>query len=201
MYTFRKTFFAVVSLAILVSCSVISRQAREGSLQPMPFKALLESGELYTGKTVLLGGYILETENKAGETIIRVLQSPLAFWDEPAEKDKSEGRFIIVHKGFLDPEVYRKDRRITVAGVIAGMEVEDIGNCPYACLKIESREMHLWPEYEHRDYYPYYDDYLFYYPSTHPYYYRYRGYPNYYYPYYPYYYRYQRYPNYYYPYW
>ena len=153
----------------------------------MPFKALLERAELYTTKTVVLGGYILETENKAGETIIKVLQSPLGFWDEPSEKDRSEGRFIVVHKGFLDQEVYRKDRLITVAGVISGLEVDDVGSCPNACLKIESREIHLWPEYDYRDYYyPYYDDYPFYYSPAHPYYYRYRSYPYNYYPYSPY---------------
>jgi hypothetical protein len=55
-----------------------------------------------------------------------------------------------------------------------------------ACLKVESREIHLWSEYEYRDYYPYYDEYLFFYPPGRPYYYPYQRYPYYYSPSYPY---------------
>jgi outer membrane lipoprotein len=64
---------------------------------------------------VILGGYILETKNLTDETIVEVLQAPLTFQVEPKSKDLSEGRFIVSHKGFLDPEVYNKDRKLTVA--------------------------------------------------------------------------------------
>jgi len=163
-----------VLLLFTVSCSVISRQIKEESLPPTSFRTLLQNINEYTGKTVILGGYVLETENKTDETIIRVLQAPLSFQDKPDSKDKTEGRFIVSYKGFLDPEVYSKDRRITVAGTIIGLQTEEIGSCPYACLKIESREIHIWPEYEYHDHFLYNDP--FYYS---PYYYPYRRYPYY----------------------
>lgn len=173
----------IVFLFFAISCSVISQQIKEQSMPSMPFRALVQNSAEYRGKTVILGGYILETENKTDETIIKVLQTPLSFGDEPLPKEETEGRFIVSYKGFLDPEVYSKDRRITVAGTIIGLQAEEIGRCPYACLKIEGREIHIWPEYEFRDYYLF--DAPFYYS---PYYYPYRGYPYYGYPpiYYPY---------------
>jgi outer membrane lipoprotein len=166
---FLKTIFSVtVLLMSTVSCSVISQQLKDESLPPTPFGELLQNIDEYTGETVILGGYVLEIENITDETIIRVLQAPLSFGDEPDSRDKTEGRFIVSYKGFLDPEVYSKNRRITVAGIIIGLQTEEIGSCPYACLKIESREIHIWPEYEYRDYFLY-DDPFYYSPYSYPY--------------------------------
>jgi len=183
---FLKTILSVtVLLMFTISCSVISQQLRDESLPPTPFKELLQNIDAYIGKTVILGGHVLETENKTDETIIRVLQAPLSFGDEPDSKDKTEGRFIVLYKGFLDPEVYSKNRRITVAGTIIGLQTEKIGSCPYACLTIKSREIHLWPEYENRDHFLF-DDPFYY--SPYYYYHPYRRYPYYLHspPYYPY---------------
>jgi outer membrane lipoprotein len=182
-----------------LSCSVISREVRNDAMAPMPFKTLVQNAGEYAGQTVILGGYIIGTENRAEETLISVLQTPLSTMDYPYYKDKTEGRFVARHKGFLDPEVYRRDRRITVAGTIAGLQTEQIGSCPYECLTIDSREIYLWSE--DRDYYVYDDPFVwsddpfyqpfnrrFYYPysrHSHPYnrrfYSPYGGYP--YYPY------------------
>jgi outer membrane lipoprotein len=153
----------IVSLLILTaSCSVISSRLREQALPEMPFPELLQNAEQYRGRTVILGGYIIETQNQPDQTVIKVLQTPLTFGEEPGEKDDSQGRFLVVHEGFLDPEVYKKDRIVTVAGTILGLESEDIGMCPYACLKIKSLQIHLWPEYDYR--YPYYSPYYYDYP-------------------------------------
>lgn len=175
MIFFKRNLLVIMLLIFSVSCSVMSQQVRNQAIPEMPFPELLENAEQYRGRTVILGGHILETENKPKETLIKVLQTPLTFGEEPAAKDESQGRFIIVHEGFLDPEVYSKDRRITVAGTITGFEVEDIGMCPYSCLKIKSQEIYLWSEYEYRDHYPYYYDYpYYYYPPFRHHYYRYR---------------------------
>jgi len=149
-----------VLLLFSVSCSVISGQIRDEAMAPMPFKTLVQNAPQYTGQTVILGGFILSTENKADETLISVLQTPLSSMEYPYNKDLSEGRFVVVHKGFLDPEVYRQNRRITVAGTIVGFKTEQIGSCPYDCLTIESRQIYMWPKNLQRNYYwrdePYY---------------------------------------------
>ena len=96
---------------------------------------------------------------------MKVLQAPLGFDDTPKSKELSEGRFIIYHKGFLDPEVYSKDRRITIAGRIAGSGMENIDNYAHRYLKIESREIYLWSDQE-----PYYPaPYHYYRPWYYPY--------------------------------
>ena len=78
----------------------------------MPFSTLLVEAEQYHGRIVILGGYILETSNLQSETIIKVLQVPLELGEEPGLKDRSEGRFKIYHKGFLNPEIFGRDRAL-----------------------------------------------------------------------------------------
>ena len=169
MNVLRSALLAILILVFTGSCSVISQQIRTESISPIDFKILLQESDKYMGDTVILGGYILETSNLTDQTIIRVLQAPLGVRDEPKSRDYSEGRFIISQKGFLDPEVYSKDRQITVAGTVIGSVVEKINDFSQPYLKIQSREIYLWPE--DYAYYPdfYYDPWFYPYP-----YYRYR---------------------------
>jgi outer membrane lipoprotein len=156
-----------------VSCTVISKPVRSEAEPPVPFKTLVAQADQFRGRTVILGGYILETMNLESETIIKVLQVPLAIGEEPGLRDSSEGRFLVYQQGFLDPEIYGKDRVITVAGEVIGSDSEEIGGNRIQYLKIKSREIYLWPEYETRGY-PYH-------PRRYPYYRH--GYPYYRYPY------------------
>ena len=137
-----------------MSCTVISGKVRSEAAPPVPFKTLLEKAEEYTGRTVILGGYILQTENQASQTILKVLQTPFRVGEEPDLRDLSQGRFVVYFKGFLDPEVYARDRAITVAGTVIGSEVEKIGEERVRYLKIENREIYLWPEYTNLPPYP-----------------------------------------------
>jgi outer membrane lipoprotein len=156
-----------------VSCTVISPQVRSEAEPTVPFRTLIAHTDQFRGRTVILGGYILETRNLESETIIKVLQVPLAIGEEPGLKDSSEGRFLVYHQGFLDPEIYSKDRVITVAGDVMGTGFEEISDAPILYLKLKNRETYLWPEYETYPYpYP---------PWNYPYFWH--GYPFYRYPY------------------
>jgi outer membrane lipoprotein len=148
MHLFQIILFSLSALMLPISCTVISKPVRSEAEPPLPFKILVAQADQFRGRTVILGGYILETRNLASETIIKVLQVPLAIGEEPGLKDSSEGRFLVYHQGFLDPEVYSKDRVITVAGEVIGSGFEGTSGDPIKYLKIENRELYLWPEYE-----------------------------------------------------
>ncbi len=64
------------------------------------------------------------------QTIIKVLQAPMGIREEPKSRDHSEGRFMISQKGLLDPEIYSKARKVTVAGIVVGTVVEKINDFP-----------------------------------------------------------------------
>lgn len=158
----------ILTTLFIVSCSVISKPVRNESVTPAHFKTLLLEADKHIGGTVIIGGYILETKNSVEESTLVILQSPLGLGQEVKTKDHTEGRFIVVHKGFLEPEVYSKDRKITVAGVVIGSVTMTIDGFPHPHLKIRSREIFLWPEKQ----YPYYNHYYdpWYWHRRHPYY-------------------------------
>ena len=149
----------------LAACSVISKDIRSEALPPMPFQTLLQHADEYSGKMVILGGYIIDVQNLNVQTIMKVLQVPLKFGEEPDVNTKSQGRFIVDYNGFLDPEIYTKNSAITVAGAINGTIVEDVGDQPLTYLKIQGREVYLWPGYEKNPrYFPPYP-YYWYWPG------------------------------------
>ena len=82
----------------------------------MSFCAAVTDTDTYRGQTVILGGHVIEVRNEAQQTVIVVLQTPLGSGQEPLPPDQSEGRFMLQHEGFLDPEVFAKGRTITAGG-------------------------------------------------------------------------------------
>lgn len=156
--TSRKTAILIIFgllAAALAGCSVVSKNTRQEAVAEINFAALKRNADEYVGKTVILGGYILEVENLADQTRLMVLQAPLNFRDEPGSRDRSQGRFRVVHPGFLDPAVYRKDRKITVAGVVTGTEKIRINKHEYILPVLRAREIHLWQKPPQPPEYPY----------------------------------------------
>ncbi|MBI2529419.1 MAG: Slp family lipoprotein [Candidatus Rokubacteria bacterium] len=99
----------------------------------------------HTGARVILGGEILATRPRVGETEIEVLARNLGSDDSPDRSDRSEGRFLVTTRGFLDPAVYAAGRRITVVGTVKGEEERAIGELPYRYPVITAEQIKLWP--------------------------------------------------------
>jgi outer membrane lipoprotein len=150
-----KVLLTLALAAATVSCSVISREIRAEAEPRVAFGALLENPDAFRGRTVILGGYILDVRVDGERNLLRVLQAPLIMRDEPAVRSDSQGRFCLVQRGFLEPEIFRPGRKITVAGNVMGMEPTSHG----PCLTLEAREIHLWQVNPYRDLpYDYYDE-------------------------------------------
>ena len=154
MDTLKYLFLMTLCGLIAVSCSVISKDIRSQAEPRIPFKEISRNPLKYQGRTVVIGGYVLENTASETQTTLTILQSPLKFEDEPDFKDNSEGRFKVSHQGYLDPEVYAKDRKITVGGTIAGCDKAASCHKPYPL--IESNEIYLWPKYDPDYRYRYY---------------------------------------------
>jgi outer membrane lipoprotein len=135
----------LTNLLITGCAPVISQEALREVDQRVRFEELLENPEAYRGRTVLLGGDIIETQNLPEKTLIIVLQRPLGFQKKPAADGSSKGRFIVSAPGFLDPAIYRPQRKITVVGVVLGKEVRALGEIEYSYPIISKREIHIWP--------------------------------------------------------
>jgi outer membrane lipoprotein len=139
-------FLTMVAMLLLVGCShVISKEVLKEVDKNVTFAQVVKDPDAYKGKTVLLGGAIIETKNLADKSQVVVLQRPLDSRDRPVAGDVSEGRFIVTTPGFLDPAIYSQGRKITVAGKVVGKEKRPLGEIEYAYPVIEKQGLYLWP--------------------------------------------------------
>ena len=142
MKTLTKLMIITFMVVFCVSCASVSKK---------PFKAMIEEADSRVGESVILGGYILDSQILDYNTEITVLQTPLDWKTKPQSKDKSEGTFLVSYEGEFNPNGYSPKDRITFTGKIAGIAEEKVEQCPGPCLKIESSKFRIWREYE---YYP-----------------------------------------------
>jgi len=98
----------------------------------------------HKGARVIVGGDILVTQPRAGETEIELLARRLRGDDSPERSDRSPGRVLLRSPEFLDPAVYAPGRRITVVGEVTGVEERKIGEVPYRYPVIAVERIRLW---------------------------------------------------------
>ena len=137
---------------------VISKNLRAEADPALSFSRVLQNPEAFKGKTVIWGGEVVETTNqKDGSTLIEVLERRLDRQGEPDEASPSQGRFLVQSQDYLDPYVYRRGRKVTVAGVILGQKMKPLGEMDYRYPLVSIKQLHLWPLYYYAPapYYPY----------------------------------------------
>jgi outer membrane lipoprotein len=91
-----------------------------------------------------LGGDIVTTTVKEGETWVEVLQKPLDSGQKPEDTDVSYGRFLVHFRDFRDPAIYAGGRKITVLGQVQGKKVMPLKEMDYTYPVLIPRESHLW---------------------------------------------------------
>jgi outer membrane lipoprotein len=99
----------------------------------------------HVGAHVVLGGDILSTTPKPGETEIEILARRLDRAGAPERTDVSGGRFLARVTDFLDPAIYARGRRITVLGTVAGSEERPLGDISYLYPIVTVERIKLWP--------------------------------------------------------
>ena len=141
-----KNAFLILLIFVLAGCAhVISQEALQEVDEDIYFEDILENPDRYIGKSILLGGDIIETRTLSEKTILLVLQRPLGFRKRPVTDGDSKGRFMVESSDFLDPAIYSEGRKVTVAGAFRGKEVRPLGNGTYGYPVIVAKEIYLWP--------------------------------------------------------
>jgi outer membrane lipoprotein len=132
---------------LVIGCTAgISKQARSKVTYTGSFSALQKTPDTYKNEVVMLGGKIIETKASSPLSEITVLQLAIDTSDQPVNSDKSEGRFIVQSKQFLDPAIYEKDMLITAVGTLKGSKVLPIGDLEYTYPIVDLIEIKLWPK-------------------------------------------------------
>ncbi len=143
---FKFPILFIVILFLSGCAHAVSNEMRQKARKDLAFATVLANPEVHRGEVVMWGGTIIETTNREGSTMIKVLQSPLDRYGFPMEEERTQGRFLVRVTGYADPEVYKKGRVITMAGEIAGAEEEPLGEIRYTYPVVQAREVHLWKD-------------------------------------------------------
>lgn len=153
----QKSYMLMVLLLLLAGCSPFSKSAMQQVDERLVFAAVQSNPDNFIGKKILWGGVIISTTNTSEESVVNIRQTDLDLSTRPKDLDRSQGRFLIRYRGFLDPIIYAEGREITVVGEITGKQDMVLGETRYIYPVIRSEELHLW---EKRLDLPYYDPWI-----------------------------------------
>ena len=87
----------------------------------------------------------MSTRNLTEGTLFEVLQKALDTTDKPLDTDRTEGRFMALCEGYLDPAVYSKGRQVTLSGRFLGTRTDMVGEITYVYPLLACLEVYLWP--------------------------------------------------------
>ena len=153
---FPKLALLSVFLLGAFSCAYpITTELRQQVTEDVTFPMVLQNPTAYVGDIVLWGGEIIETVTIQGGSEITVLDTPLDYQERPESARYSRGRFIAKSSKFLDPAIYKKGKKITLAGEIVGTETKPLGKVEYAYPVVMVKQLHLWKRAYYGRYYPY----------------------------------------------
>ena len=159
----------VITLLFLTGCAsnlpVELTTPIEGSPQ---VSEVLQNIDAHNGELVRWGGSIASIDNKENETWVEIVSRELNRSGRPKRSDQTSGRFLAKVNDFLDPEIYKNGRLVTIYGELAGGQDGKIGEQSYTFPVVNSKKAYMWSEYRdplsapyyRRPYYdPFYDPY------------------------------------------
>jgi len=181
------TVCLMIITLVLAGCaeSISDKFLKQVDNKNITFEQLIKNPDQYVGNSILLGGVIVSTENKNDGTLLEIYQTELDSSGEPKDVDISKGRFLAWDKDFLDSQIFRSGRRVTIVGVVKGVEVRKVGQVDYHYPYLVVKDIYLWRNVRTRMYPRYYWDYygpMWGYPYPYGWYYPYWGFYYHYYP-------------------
>lgn len=98
------------------------------------------------GERVQWGGQIVSIVNRDQSTHIEVLSYPVARDGFPNSYRKPTGRFVLEHRGFLEPVDYAPGRTVTVVGTVDSLIETSVGEAVFVVPLVRADQLKLWPE-------------------------------------------------------
>ncbi|MEJ2200095.1 MAG: Slp family lipoprotein [Desulfuromonadaceae bacterium] len=159
----RLLLLAGLMVALLFSgCApVISNEAKLAVDPLLDFSQDKQNPNAYLGKTLLLGGLLVDVRVHREGTELEIIQYTLGRWDRPLDPDPAGGRFLARTERFLDPELFLPGLQVTLTGQVVGEEVRPLRGTDFPYPVFTIGEIHLWQSSTRSNPYPPY-----YYPTS-----------------------------------
>lgn len=137
----------VLPVGLLLGCAAIPAAVEAPPDDDAPgLAAAARDADTHRGKRIRWGGTIAGVENRTDQTLVEVVFRPLDRDSRPRTTDTSDGRFLAVIPGFVDPAIYEQGRDITVSGHLDGATRRQVGDYRYNYPRVQVEGHHLWPK-------------------------------------------------------
>lgn len=135
----------LLSIFINAGCThVISSRAQDKVDRETEFDQVTENPERYMGKTLLLGGVIVDMRITGEASTLEIFRWKLDRWGEPFAVDEDAGRFLARTERPLDPALYAPGRLVTLTGTLIGQKTLPLGQLEYRYPLFRINESYLW---------------------------------------------------------
>lgn len=139
-----KTIAILFLLLTLAACA--SSPFKLDGVDRTIYPPMVTAEHPYTGRRVVWGGMIIKTEPMKAMTQVEVIAFPLNEYGEPDRQAASLGRFLLHHRGFLEPAEFASGRWVSAVGVISQSQLGKVGEANYHFPVMQAEQIHLWPE-------------------------------------------------------
>ncbi|BCA55767.1 putative Outer membrane lipoprotein Slp [Nitrospira sp. KM1] len=137
--------YAALFLALLAGCASSQESDDSVPVNRVTFAQVKGSPDSYRGQEVQLGGEVLSAKRLREGTRIEILQLPLDRSGAPgSDLTQSQGRFVALHKEFLDPATIPHGTRVTVTGDVTGSVTLPLDETEYTYPTVDARKLQVW---------------------------------------------------------
>jgi outer membrane lipoprotein len=109
----------------------------------LTFEVVVQNPKAYINSVVLWGGVIRKTVYEKQGIHLIVTQAPLDSKGYPEDRT-SGGEFIAQSPRYLDPQTYREGMKVTLVGVLSGVEEKESGPAEYPVPVVKVMEIRAW---------------------------------------------------------
>ena len=140
----KSVFSAIFLTLILAACASSPFDTAGGEPAALgPGEALAQRDA--TGVRVVWGGRIVGIVNRDDATEVEILALPLGPGDRPRREADGGARFVMLHRGFLDPMTYSPGRYVTALGRFTNIESRPVGAFSLDHPVLVAEQIELWP--------------------------------------------------------
>jgi len=139
--------YLLLTCLLLAACSSLPPAIKNPPLHDISYAQAIQQIANYKNAPVRWGGVIIDVENEQNFSLLQVLYYPLGSNARPQTDQPNEGRFLIKSPEFLDPAVYTRNTKITVAGTLTGDVERIIGKKVLRLPLVAATTIHFWPVY------------------------------------------------------
>lgn len=119
---------------------------------PGGFEQFSRNPEAAVGKTLLLGGIIIENQVGRGGTTLKIKPYTVDSKGIPRRPFEGEDELLVLSERVLDPLIYKSGHLVTLTATYLGREDRGGPEGGYPRMRFRIGEIHIWPRPAH---YPY----------------------------------------------